>query len=71
MGGPARGTVVVLARPGLRAIAAAAPHHFRGVRRHMIDLLTADQLETLADIADSVVDHLESLDSTEGTQPPS
>lgn len=67
----ARGTVVVLAHPGLRAIAAAAPHHFRGVRRHMIDLLTTDQLETLADIADIVVDHLESLDSTEKARPQS
>lgn len=67
----ARGTVVVLARPGLRAVAAAAPHHFHGVRSHMIDLLTADQLETLVDIADIVVDHLEALDSAEEGQPPS
>jgi len=67
----ARGTVVVLARPGLRAIAAAAPHHLRGVRRHMIDLLSTDQLETLGDIADTVVDHLKSLDSFEEVQPPS
>lgn len=67
----ARGTVVVLARPGLRAIAAAAPHHFRGVRRHMIDLLTADQLETLADLAETVIEHLKSLDSDEEAQPPS
>lgn len=63
----ARGTVVVLTRHGLRAIAAAAPTHFRGVRNHLIDLLTDEQLEVLADIADTVVDHLRSLESTEDT----
>jgi DNA-binding MarR family transcriptional regulator len=67
----ARGTVVVLARPGLRAIAAAAPHHLRGVRLHMIDLLTADQLETLADIAETAIGHLKSLDSAEIARPQS
>lgn len=57
-----RGTVVVLTREGLRTIAAAAPGHFRSVRRHMIDLLTEDQLRILGDIADTVVDHLTSLE---------
>lgn len=61
----ARGTVVVLTRSGLGAIADAAPEHFRGVRRHMIDLLTPEQLETLGDIAEAVVDHLQSLDAPE------
>ena len=59
-----RGIVVVLTRDGLRTIAAAAPVHFQGVRRHMIDLLTPKQLEMLADIADTVVEHIQSLDST-------
>jgi DNA-binding MarR family transcriptional regulator len=59
----ARGTVVVLTRSGLRAIAEAAPGHFRGVRRHLIDLLTPEQLHALADIADSVIAHIQSLDS--------
>lgn len=61
-----RGTVVVLTREGLRAIAAAAPGHFRSVRRHMIDLLTEDQLRILGDIADAVVNHLTSLEPDDG-----
>lgn len=65
----ARGTVVVLTRDGLRAIAAAAPGHFRSVRRHMIDLLTPEQLELLTEIADTVVDQIESRDSTEQSEP--
>lgn len=65
----ARGTVVVLTRDGLRAIAAAAPGHFRSVRHHMIDLLTPEQLELLTEIADTVVDQLESRDSTEQSEP--
>jgi DNA-binding MarR family transcriptional regulator len=54
----ARGAFVVLTRRGLKAIAAATPTHLSGVRRHMIDLLTRQQLETLTDIAGTVVDHL-------------
>lgn len=57
-----RGTIVVLTREGTRAIAAAAPGHFRSVRQHMIDLLTDEQLQTLGDISDVVVTHLMSLD---------
>jgi DNA-binding MarR family transcriptional regulator len=53
-----RGSAVVLTRKGLEAIARAAPLHFEGVRTHMIDHLTTQQLSTLADIADAVVDHL-------------
>ena len=60
-----RGTIVVLTRDGFRAIASAAPAHFRGVRRHMIDLLSPKQLEVLADIGDAVVGHIRSLESTE------
>jgi DNA-binding MarR family transcriptional regulator len=57
-----RGTSVVLTRDGLRAIAAAAPGHFRGVRRHMIDLLTEEQLRVLGEISETVVAHLMGLD---------
>ena len=57
-----RGTIVVLTREGTRAIAAAAPGHFRSVRQHMIDLLTDEQLHALGAISDVVVDHLMSLD---------
>lgn len=58
-----RGTVVIMTREGFRAIAAAAPEHFRSVRRHMIDLLTEEQLRVLGDIAETVVGHLTIIDS--------
>ena len=54
-----RGSVVTLTRDGLHAIAAATPGHLAAVRKHMIDLLTPDQLSTLADIAETVLTHLE------------
>ena len=57
-----RGAFVVLSPIGLRAIAAAAPGHFSSVRRHLIALLTQDQLRTLGDISELVVDHLITLD---------
>lgn len=56
-----RGTMVVLTRLGLRIIAAATPSHMEGVRTHLIDLLSPDQLQTLGDIADVVVDHLTTI----------
>ncbi len=62
-----RGAVVVLTKPGLRAIAAATPGHMAAVRKHMIDLLDPDQLKVLGDVADAVVDHLTAIeDSSEG-----
>jgi DNA-binding MarR family transcriptional regulator len=61
-----RGTVVVLAREGTRAIAAAAPGHFASVRQHMIDLLTDEQLRVLGDISETVIGHLSSLDQRSG-----
>ena len=57
-----RGTIVVLTRDGTRAIAAAAPGHFRSVHQHMIDRLSEEQLQTLGDMSDIVVAHLKSLD---------
>jgi hypothetical protein len=43
---------------GRAAIATAAPGHVDVVRRHFIDLLTPDQLDTLDRIARTVLDHL-------------
>ena len=53
-----RGAFVVLTTNGLRAIKAAAPPHVASVRRHFVDLLTPDEIDTLATIANKVVDHL-------------
>ncbi|HEX5596673.1 MAG TPA: MarR family winged helix-turn-helix transcriptional regulator [Micromonosporaceae bacterium] len=57
-----RGSVIVLTAAGLRAIEAAAPGHVAAVRRHLIDLLTEEEIAALGDIARRVVDHLTSLD---------
>ncbi|MDP9860843.1 MULTISPECIES: MarR family winged helix-turn-helix transcriptional regulator [Streptosporangium] len=54
----ARGAVIVLTESGQRAIEAAAPGHVESVRRHLIDLLTPEQIDTLGDIADTVLAHL-------------
>lgn len=54
----ARGAVVVLTPQGLAAIEEAAPDHVGSVRRHFIDLLSRQQIETLADLTETVVRHL-------------
>ena len=53
-----RGSFVVITKPGVRAIATAAPKHFEGVRTHLIDLLTPEQIRSLAEIAETVTNHL-------------
>ena len=53
-----RGAVVALTAEGLRTLEEAAPLHVASVRRHFIDLLTPEQVEALAGLADSVVAHL-------------
>ncbi|MFC7644550.1 hypothetical protein ACFQX6_30495 [Streptosporangium lutulentum] len=42
----------------MRAIEAAAPDHVESVRRHLIDLLTREQIEVLGDISDTVLTKL-------------
>jgi DNA-binding MarR family transcriptional regulator len=54
----ARGAFAVLAPAGLAEIERAAPMHVESVRRHLIDVLDAEQLEQLAAIAERVVEHL-------------
>ncbi len=54
----ARGSIIVLTAEGLRAIERAAPGHVASVRRHMIDLLTDDEITALAALSHRVVDHL-------------
>lgn len=57
-----RGAVVVLTDGGLRAIQAAAPDHVASVRRHLIDLLSSDQIAVLGDITETVLGHLATQD---------
>jgi DNA-binding MarR family transcriptional regulator len=56
----ARGAFAVLGPGGLAAIEGAAPKHVASVRRHLIDVLDADQLNQLSAIADVVARHLSS-----------
>ncbi len=53
-----RGAFVVLTKTGLRAIEKAAPPHVASVRRHLIDVLTRDEIEALATITQKVVANL-------------
>jgi DNA-binding MarR family transcriptional regulator len=55
----ARGAFVVLMPEGRAAIEAAAPAHVEDVRRYLIDVLDRQQLEALADIAETVLARLE------------
>ncbi|KAB1911848.1 MarR family winged helix-turn-helix transcriptional regulator [Micromonospora sp. AMSO31t] len=53
-----RGSIVVLTPAGLAAIEAAAPGHVAAVRRHLIDLLTDEEIDALGALTHRVVDHL-------------
>jgi DNA-binding MarR family transcriptional regulator len=53
----ARGAFVVLTTEGLDAIVAAAPDHVASVRRHLIDLLTPEQVRAVAEIGETVAAH--------------
>ena len=57
-----RSSYVVLTAEGLGLIKSAALVHFRGVRQHMLDLLTPEQLSALGDVADAIVTHLNGLE---------
>ncbi|MGR4878910.1 MarR family winged helix-turn-helix transcriptional regulator [Streptomyces sp. LARHCF249] len=50
--GDGRGAEVVLTGAGVDMITAAAPLHVESVRRHLIDVLTPEQLRALAEIGE-------------------
>ena len=50
-----RGALATLTDEGFAALAAAAPGHAEGVRRHLFDRLTPEQVEQLRRISDSVL----------------
>ena len=56
--GDARGAIISLTEPGRAALHAAAPPHVASVRRHMIGLLTDDEVAALDAIAAKVITHL-------------
>lgn len=53
-----RGAFAELTDAGFATLAAAAPRHVAGVRAHLLDVLTREQLTQLADISDALVGHL-------------
>jgi DNA-binding MarR family transcriptional regulator len=55
----ARGAFVVLTDEGRRAIERAAPAHVETVRTLVFDGLDPDQIDTLADIAEGVLNRIE------------
>jgi DNA-binding MarR family transcriptional regulator len=56
--GDARGALFSLTEQGRATLRQAAPPHVASARRHMIDLLTAEEVATLATIAGKVITHL-------------
>ncbi len=54
----ARGAYIVLTEQGRTAIEQAAPTHVETVRELVFDPLTADEVDTLASIADRILEQL-------------
>ena len=50
-----RGALATLTGEGFAALATAAPGHVAGVRRHLFDRLTAEQVDQLRRISESVL----------------
>lgn len=57
--GDARGSVVELTHEGRRAITDAAPAHTDAVRRYLIDLLDDDEIATMTDVLQRVLEGLD------------
>jgi DNA-binding MarR family transcriptional regulator len=53
-----RGQVAVLTDAGHAVLAAAAPGHVDGVRRHLFDALSPAQVDQLRRISETLADHL-------------
>jgi DNA-binding MarR family transcriptional regulator len=64
--GDGRGCLVSLSPAGLRAIEAAAPFHVASVRRHLMDLLTEDELAVLDAVTHRVIERLGADPAPEG-----
>ncbi|MGR6318183.1 MarR family transcriptional regulator [Micromonospora soli] len=53
-----RGQIAVLTDAGFATLAAAAPGHVEGVRRHLFDALSPAQVDQLRRISETLADHL-------------
>jgi DNA-binding MarR family transcriptional regulator len=58
-----RGQLAVMTEEGFAALAAAAPGHVEGVRAHLLDLLTTQQVAQLGVICAAVADGLRGSDA--------
>jgi len=54
-----RGAHAILTDAGFAALEAAAPKHVEGVRTHLFDQLTSEQVEQLHSISNAIVAHLD------------
>src|SRR3954467_10215762 len=54
-----RGQLAVLTDAGFAALEAAAPVHVTGVRTHLFDQLSPQQIENLRDIGETLLRHLD------------
>jgi DNA-binding MarR family transcriptional regulator len=61
-----RGQLAVLTDDGFAALEAAAPMHVESVRRHFFDQLSAEELEGLAGIQMTLLEHLLPLANARG-----
>ena len=59
-----RGQVAVLTDAGFAALAAAAPGHVEGVRTHLFDPLTPEQVKQLAEICVTIAERLRETGSS-------
>ncbi|MBC8994236.1 MarR family transcriptional regulator [Micromonospora chalcea] len=53
-----RGQIAVLTDTGFATLAAAAPGHVEGVRRHLFDALSPAQVDQLRRISETLAEHL-------------
>ena len=53
-----RGQIALLTDDGFATLAAAAPGHVEGVRRHLFDALSPAQVDQLRRISEALTDHL-------------
>ncbi len=53
----ARGTMITMTREGAHVVRVAEPGHVATVRARFVDLLSADEIDTLTDVATRVLGH--------------
>jgi DNA-binding MarR family transcriptional regulator len=61
-----RGAFAVLTDAGLGVLEAAAPRHVEGIRSHLLEPLSRQQVAQLREIGEAVVRHLQDADALPG-----